>query len=98
MKTIKQAAEMASEKTIKGAFIAGCAFAQRWYSIDDELPPNGSSELLVKWLDKNGDTKYGLASYINFFSLGLSKAKYMDFIIQGSCKRQVTHWRPINYL
>ena len=70
-------------------------FAQRWIPVEEELPTNESGLLLVKWLDKSGSVKYGLATYMNFFSLGLSKAPYMDFTIQGSCKREVTHWRPV---
>lgn len=76
-------------------FKQGVEFAQRWISIEEELPKTGSDLLLVKWLGSKGIIKYGLATYVDFFSIGLSKKKYLDFIIQGSCKRGVTHWRPI---
>jgi hypothetical protein len=109
MKTIEQAAIYHSYNSLlksdfphdyqseKSGFKAGVEFAQRWISIEEETPDSGRGLLLVRWLDSKGVVKYGLATYINFFSIGLSKAKYLDFIIQGSCKREVTHWRPIEY-
>ena len=99
MKTIEQAA---NEHTSGGwtddkivSFKAGVEFAQRWISVEEELPKSASELMLVKWLDSKGDVKYGLATYIDFYSIGLSKKKEFDFIIQGNCKRKVTHWRPI---
>jgi hypothetical protein len=79
-------------------FKAGVEFAQRWIPIEEELPKNSSNLLLVKWIDKSNKIKYGLATCIDFYSTGLSKEKYLDFTIQGSCKRKVTHWRQIELL
>jgi hypothetical protein len=109
MKTIKEAKCKYCEKTASSptmlktdiieqnmnAFDAGVEFAQRWIPIEEELPKSGSDLLLVKWLDKKNNVKYGLAKYLDFHSIGLHKNKYLDFIIQGSCPREVTHWRPI---
>ena len=89
MKTIKEAAHEYFRKTQLGlenpgsesGFIAGVEFAQRWISVEDELPE---------------EPTFLIAKKLNGLVLGLFYNANKDFmygeVIQTS---QVTHWRPI---
>lgn len=64
-----------------------------WIDVNETIPVSGADLLVVKWTNKKGEAKYGFATFIDFHSIGLSKSHSLDFIIQGSCKQNVTHWR-----
>lgn len=93
MKTIKEAAE----RWDLMSFEAGVNHAQRWIPVEEELPESSDRLLLVMYKDAKGNDKYGLAKYFDMTFLRKNKSKSLNFTIQGSCPRNVTHWRPINY-
>lgn len=72
-------------------FNAGIEFAQRWYDVNDELPERYSNQLcLVKYLNKNKNEVIKLARYFE------NPYSNYNWVIEGSCPRDITHWRPIN--
>ena len=65
MKTLEQAAQeyAAKERTTRSeqaAFIAGAEFAQRWISVEEDLPDRSFSRQCL-WKDKSGYIWYGCA-------------------------------------
>lgn len=69
-------------------FIAGYNEANKWISVEDELPESSMDRLLVKYKIANGNDKFGIAKY---FNIGIGNS----WIIEGSCSREITHWRSI---
>ena len=99
MKTIKEAAHEYFRKAQLGlenpgsesGFIAGVEFAQRWISVEDELPEdeNKESDFSVCVLAKDMHGKTMSAYYHfqkrSFYSNAFSKSELIG----------ITHWRPI---
>jgi hypothetical protein len=98
MKTVKEAAQEFAEKrlTAKGReetgdyppiawFTAGVEFAQRWISVDEELPPL-EKKVLVKLSTGNWSTS---KRYISTVS-GME-----HWSGSGSFAESITHWRPV---
>ena len=84
MKTLEQAAQeyAAKERTTRSehaAFIAGAEFANRWISVEDELP-DFDTLILCK-------TNVGVYFIGTFDDLGFS--------VRALAVSDVTHWRPI---
>lgn len=74
------------DKTIEDAFVAGVEFAQRWISVEEEMPENNGN-VLVK-------TKYGSIS-VAFYDVN-----YKDWCSveqRGVAIIGVSHWRPIEH-
>ena len=101
MKTIEQAAmEYATQdrktRSEHAAFAAGVAFAQRWISVEEELP-EANTQVLVKIECMNKEKifeVFSLGSYDDW-----AKRWYiLHLLIENKyhCKHwHVTHWRPI---
>jgi len=95
MKTVDEAArEYAEKHTLKVgadrtkrefAFKAGVAFAQRWVSVDEELPED-QDLVLVKTTRGGYSTAYLHGKESGFIIYG--EDAYVDF-------GEVTHWRAI---
>ena len=94
MKKIEEVTKEFSEKSVWAcpiSFKAGVEFAQRWISVEDELPEvknHGFSDLV---LTKNSYDNIMLERYD-------SESKQFNGIRYGCIKNndgQVTHWRPI---
>ena len=94
MKTIELVSKEFSEKAVWAcpiSFKAGVEFAQRWISVEDELPEvknHGFSDLV---LTKNSYDNIMLERYD-------SESKQFNGIRYDCIKNndgQVTHWRPI---
>jgi hypothetical protein len=89
MKTTKQAAQeyAAQERVTRSeyvAFVEGVEFAQRWISVEDELPENSDNEQLL--LVKNTNGRIMLCYYYRnniFWSNAFGKML------------NITHWRHI---
>ncbi|MDR1153473.1 MAG: DUF551 domain-containing protein [Bacteroidales bacterium] len=74
-------------KDIGNTFIAGVEFAQKWISVEDELPVNSDSELL--YLVRQSSNNISLAcSYRN--NIFWSKS-YIQI-------KEVTHWRYVELI
>jgi hypothetical protein len=93
MKTIKQAAReywregqlgFKPAADTESAFIAGVAFAQRWISVDEELPPDRENILI-----KCGEEYVIVAGYY----MEENRAFYCPYISYSL--GNATHWRPI---
>jgi hypothetical protein len=94
MKTIKQAAteranSLCFPKNKEGfrimihqAFCSGVAFAQRWISVDEELP---KKNLPIIFKTERGSTHCGFYAECEFFTEDYQKFHMKD----------ITHWRPI---
>lgn len=65
------------------AFIAGVEFAQRWISVEDELPEKYYTPIIVKDKNNNWDKAY-------LSGLGWC------FENEETRLKKPTHWRPIN--
>ena len=94
MKTIELVSKEFSEKSVWAcpiSFKAGVEFAQRWISVEDELPEdeNKESDFSVCVLAKDMHSKTMSAYYHfqkrSFYSNAFSKSELIG----------VTHWRPI---
>ena len=75
------------------AFKAGVEFAQRWISVDDELPPCSDKDILIKGIDHRGiegmcDIGYMHSNPNNIPNKG-------NFISLSGEIIKVTHWRYI---
>ena len=102
MKTIEELAEEYCVKnipnlkdmhlTISTAFEAGFEKSQEWISVDDELP-KAEEVVLVRYKTAKKQEKYGIGRLDAILKI-LGK---VSFIVEGSCNRNVTHWRPIEY-
>jgi hypothetical protein len=101
MKTVEQAAQESrqfddglfpnwSDANIwDGAFEAGVEFAQRWISVEDELPEQVDvyEDLSEEVLAKTDNGAIWLSKYDHFVKDWTDVEIYM----------KVTHWRPIEY-
>jgi hypothetical protein len=96
MKTIEEAAEDYAQRTDKENaewvmkdFLAGVEFAQRWISVEEELPPqersNGESERVFV---KDEDGHRGFCRYNHKSRKWTNGSLYGDWM-------GVTHWRYI---
>jgi hypothetical protein len=102
METIKQAAtERANSlcfpknkeefrKMIHQAFCSGAVFAQRWISVDEELPPCSDIDILIKGIDYRG-----LEGIVDIGYMHESVPRIENFISLSGEIYKVTHWRQI---
>lgn len=97
MKTIEEASiEYAVSKSSSDVFIeshikdfkAGVEFAQRWVSVDDELPKIG--EKVITKMAKDERTSYGMATRIR--EEWAINAHWIDHTFSNTV---ITHWRYI---
>jgi hypothetical protein len=73
------------EAMIMAGFFYGVKFAQRWISVEEELPEY-AGYVLIK--NEYGDVSTAFYAKVN------EKAKFaIDF--EGISSKNVTHWRPI---
>lgn len=94
MKTIEQAANEAYLKAGHNAYFvngfkAGVEFAQRWISIEEELPRLG--EKVITKMNKDKRTSYGIATRIR--EEWEIDAHWIDHTFSNM---NITHWRPID--
>jgi hypothetical protein len=97
MKTIKEAAKEYAYRTDKALaefvsedFIAGVEFAQRWISVEEELPPCSGEDILIKGIDRRG--------YEGIIDTGYMRGKTPEvenFVSNACVLIKVTHWRKI---
>ena len=101
MKDLKEAAREHIDKinhkpiiddVIRG-FIAGAKFAQRWISVDDELPPCSDEDILIKGIDIEGRKDIPDIGYMHSSSNNIPYKE--NFISLSAEIIKVTHWRPI---
>ena len=101
MKTIEQAAQELADKFVKegqfysansndfiDSFKAGAEFAQRWISVEEELPPIG--EKVITKMTKDKRTAYGIATRIR--EEWEINVHWVDHTFSNMT---ITHWRPI---
>ena len=77
------------EDWFKDAFKAGAEFAQRWVSVEEELPEIG--EKVITKMTKDKRTAYGIATRIRE-EWGIN-AHWIDHTFSNM---NITHWRPVN--
>jgi hypothetical protein len=93
MKTIKEKAKEHANEPIIGiqgckltayeSFIAGVEFAQRWISVEEELPPECCPVLLCN-------------TVAIFYRVGyLRENRWYAFTNKKDQEVEITHWRPI---
>ena len=102
MNTIEQAAVEYAESledndyTIEteSAFKAGVEFAQRWISVEEELPPIGEM-VLTKMEKRHGDTwvqnYYSTATRLE----NQGEWQTVNWVDHSMSFGHITHWRPI---
>ena len=73
------------------AFKAGVEFAQRWISVDDELPPCSDEYILIKGIDSDGRENMPDIGYM--YSSNENKPSKENFISLSGEITEVTHWR-----
>jgi hypothetical protein len=73
------------------AFVAGVEFAQRWISVEDELPPCSDVDILIKGIDYRG--KSGI---VDIGYMHESTPRVENFISLSGEILTVTHWRHID--
>ena len=74
-------------------FKAGVEFAQRWISVDDELPPCSDEDILIKGIDIEGRKDIPDIGYMHSSSNNIPYKE--NFISLSGEIMEVTHWRPI---
>ena len=79
------------EDAIKKAFKSGVEFAQRWISVDDELPPCSYEDILIKGIDSDGRENMPDIGYMYSSSNNIPNKE--NFISQSGEITKVTHWR-----
>lgn len=91
MQTIDEAAkEFSSYEPVQIGFKAGIAFAQRWISVEEELPEEEmKSSLSINVLVKSPNAISPIVAFYNFGSKKWVFYGHNEHLI-------VTHWRPIN--
>lgn len=101
MKTIEEAAIEYTESKIKyeydpayfedicKSFMKGADFAQRWISVDEELPRIG--EKVITKMNKDKRTSYGIATRIR--EEWEIDAHWIDHTFSNM---NITHWRHID--
>jgi len=93
MKTIEEALNIAYDECKSNAYFGngfkkGVEFAQRWISVDEELPPIG--EKVITKMAKDKRTSYGIATRIR--EEWEINAHWIDHTFSNMT---ITHWRPI---
>lgn len=73
------------------SFKAGVEFAQRWISVDDELPPCSDEDILIKGIDYKGHGNMPDIGYMH--SSNENKPSKENFISLSGEITEVTHWR-----
>ena len=73
---------------IQDAFTAGAEFAQRWVSVEEELPEIG--EKVITKMTKDKRTSYGIATRIR--EEWEINSHWIDHTFSNMT---ITHWRPI---
>ena len=93
MKTIEEVSKEFSEKSVWAcpiSFKAGVKFAQRWISVEDELPEVGV-EVIVKTIN----LKYSIAKMYTPKDYNGNILGEKEWKGSGTFKSSITHWRPI---
>ena len=81
------------QNDLEEAFKKGVEFAQRWISVDDELPPCSDEDILIKGIDIEGRKDIPDIGYMHSSS---NNIPYKENFISLSVEIiKVTHWRPI---
>ena len=97
MKTIEEAAKDFNDSHVNGhhpqkwvsdIFKAGVEFAQRWISVEEELPKIG--EKVITYMTKDKRTSYGIATRIR--EEWEINAHWIDHTFSNMT---ITHWRTI---
>ena len=99
MKTIEQALDEAYNNAWSNAYFgngfrAGIEFAQRWISVEDELPDIGE-EVLVKRELRQGDTWVQHFCSVSTRLTPSGEWEDIKWSDVGFIRGIVTHWRPI---
>lgn len=81
------------EELISTSFINGIKFAQRWISVDDELPPCSDEDILIKGIDFEGRKDMPDIGYMHSSPNNIPYKE--NFISLSGEIMEVTHWRPI---
>ena len=81
------------EEAVKKAFKKGVEFAQRWISVDDELPPCSDEDILIKGIDFEGRKDMPDIGYMHSSANNIPYKE--NFISLSGEIMEVTHWRPI---
>ena len=77
-------------KLERTGFISGVAWAERWISPEEELPPIGKNvTILLKGEDENGKETFNVHTFDKITNHKRLKG-WFDFY-------DFTHWRPINH-
>lgn len=93
MKTIEEALNIAYDECKSNAYFGngfkkGVEFAQRWISVEEELPKIG--EKVITKMTKDKRTSYGIATRIR--EEWEINAHWIDHTFSNMT---ITHWRPI---
>lgn len=83
------------DDSVKKAFKKGVEFAQRWISVDDELPPCSGEDILIKGIDFEGRKDIPDIGYMHTSSNNIPYKE--NFISLSGEIMEVTHWRPIEF-
>lgn len=75
------------------SFKKGVEFAQRWISVDDELPPCSDEDILIKGIDFEGRKDMPDIGYMHSSANNIPYKE--NFISLSGEIMEVTHWRPI---
>ena len=102
MKTIKEAAHEYFRRAglhlepagSEYGFVAGVEFAQRWISVEEELPPIGEM-VLTKMEKRHGDT--WVQHYYSTATRLENQGEWQDvnWVDHSMSFGHITHWRPI---
>ena len=79
------------QNDLEEAFKKGVEFAQRWISVDDELPPCSDEDILIKGIDSDGRENMPDIGYMYSSSNNIPNKE--NFISQSGEITKVTHWR-----
>ena len=102
MRTIEQEAKERYPRsfTLQSIFRAGAEFAQKWISIDNELPEIGiefiaksSSNIVTNMITDHNNNIIEIKNTNHLIFLRLSKDD--NECLENLKKHNVTHWRPI---
>lgn len=91
--SIKSSSDVFIESHIKD-FKAGIEFAQRWISVEEELPPIGEM-VLTKMEKRHGDT--WVQHYYSTATRLENQGEWQDvnWVDHSMSFGHITHWRPI---
>ena len=87
----KQSGNHDCAECAEAGFKAGVEFAQRWISVDDELPPCSDEDILIKGIDSDGRENMPDIGYM--YSSNENKPSKENFISLSGEITEVTHWR-----